>query len=642
MPKQGGRVGRAALALVGSALLLSLAGAPAVAQTGTTAAPPPSSFQADCGGGGSTQGYPDASPTAAADLFTQSFPCLLDSLTTDPSGSSGSQASGAQDEAGGDALAGDSSQSAPFMTTDESGASVPVDLSLEPAADGFQPAAPLVALTLPADLGDQVAFGDQGIAIDMGATDPQVAATSSAKSFADGKGLFYAGAAPATDVALAPVSHGLEATYQLRAPESPEHLEMALTLPDGASLQSAGSGGAWVVQGGNVLADFSPPLAFDAAGNPVEATLSVSGDSLELDLPDSDSSTTYPIAVTTMVTSLSAGAPASAAATTTPKLGYNTIQLQNVLDPNGNFVTAKNGNATWFRGGPEMQEDSDNQNTYVARAAYVGLKVLYVIPHPGGKWVSGNTTPAQYTNVCETYANQHSNADAFEVMNEPNTLGRKQGVTIGGEPWSVDRYAKYAIHCEQGIRLATVGEDPPVPVLAASVERNTPSNEGLTWYEWLDEFGHDTQNAGSDLIISSHIYPEGQELTAPTYAAFAVETYVALDRIYTGADWGVDRDLWITETGVYDQDLALKRVLPYPGPAVCGATYKPEYLKQMFLKAGDNSAYDVGKVFIYRFTRNGSDSATRTAGVYDATDPFLNQSPDCGFSKLANTVDPGP
>ena len=103
-------------------------------------------------------------------------------------------------------------------------------------------------MTLPADLSHEVPVGDRGIALDFGATDPQAAKTATAAPL-PGNGLFYANAAEATDISLAPISPGIEATYQLRAPESPERLAIGLTLPAVASLGGAVDGGAQVVEG---------------------------------------------------------------------------------------------------------------------------------------------------------------------------------------------------------------------------------------------------------------------------------------------------------------------------------------------------------------------------------------------------------
>ncbi len=644
------------------AALLSLVAPQALAQSTTTTTPAPASFQSQCGGGGSAQGYPDASPADAADLFTSSFPCLLDSLADDPTDSFSSQASGAQDESGGDAVAGDSAQ-APLTTTDASGESVPVDLALEPAGGGFQLVAPLIDLTLPADLGDRVSFGDQGIAIDAGATDPPVAASASARPFADGKGLFYANAAPATDVALAPLRHGLEATYQLRASESPDHLQMGLTLPDGASLEAAGQGGAWIAEGDQVLADVTPPLAFDAAGNPVAAAVTVKGGSLEVDLPESDPSTTYPIAVTTMVTTSSTVAASDRATAstasqftfnTTPKLGYNVIQLGNPGpdDPNSNFGYAENtGNATWYRGGPGMMEDSFHQDEYVNRARGLQpqpMNVLYVIPRPGmaddkiplgDPKVPGSTTPAEYGTKCNQYVNLHRNVQAYEIMNEPNTY-KYLGQNPDGTPRAatVDRYADYAISCYLGIRDAR----PNVRVLAASEDLRQMSHDNprLTYYEWLYEFAQDTRIAAPDLILSLHYYPTlPSELHSPEQAANAMESFIAYDLAFGSWSWDLDRDLWITEMGVYDSDLADNHNLDSDGDA-CASEYKPNYLSQMFEKAGTNNTYPVPVVDAYRFTRNGTDGY-QDAGVFDSNRPFLNGREKCGIDELADAASGG-
>ena len=95
-------------------------------------------------------------PAEAADLLTDAFPCILDALAADPS-----------DGGGGNAI----------------------DLSLQSNGDGYEPANPSVPVTLPADLGGEVTFGDRGVAVDIGATDPDAAQAASAAPL-DGEGLF--------------------------------------------------------------------------------------------------------------------------------------------------------------------------------------------------------------------------------------------------------------------------------------------------------------------------------------------------------------------------------------------------------------------------------------------------------------------
>ena len=290
---------RLAILAITIATCLALVSIPAFGQDVADGSPPPPAFETDCaaGAGGSPQGYADATPAEAANLLTQGFPCILDSLAADP----------------------------PEGSVKED----PIDLSLQSEGDSYEPVNPLVPMTLPADLASQVRVGDRGIAVEMGATDPEAAGATSAAPLA-GEGLFYADAAAASDVFLAPISTGVEAVYQLRGPESPERFDLAFDLPDGGSLHDAGDGGAQLLQrveapapvdlpdgasvpgtgdggaevferdewAGTVYA----PQATDADGDPVSATMSVTGDSLELDVPHSDPEIAYPIAVTTAIT----------------------------------------------------------------------------------------------------------------------------------------------------------------------------------------------------------------------------------------------------------------------------------------------------------------------------------------------------
>ena len=153
---------------------------------------------------GSTAGYPDASDAQAEDLFTENFQCILDSLAADPGNPQATYTA--------------ASPPLPLRTAD----GTPVDLSLNPTGDKYQfaPANPLVDVALPDDLSREVPVGDRGIALNLGATDPEAAKSATAAPLA-GEGLFYANAAPATDVSLSPISPGIEATYQAPGPGEP-------------------------------------------------------------------------------------------------------------------------------------------------------------------------------------------------------------------------------------------------------------------------------------------------------------------------------------------------------------------------------------------------------------------------------------
>lgn len=329
------RRGLGALALAVSTLLLIVV-ASAVAEDGTAGIPlppppPPGSGEADASGG-SAAGYPNASAAEAANLFTDNFSETIDSLASDPVDLVGEHPVFLDDHAAVisaadrpdlaseiesilernrhdpeaaeselNALLDNQAETGPDasqliystqpLRASSDGDTAPVDLSLDQLGDDYVPDNPLVDLKLPVDLDGMVAIGDQGIKLNVGAADPADA------NRVGGDNLFYADAAPATDVVLAPISSGLETFYQLRAPESPDSFRIEFTLPAGTELRDTGNGGAEIVRDGNTVASVYPPSATDAAGNSVEVTMSVDDDSLVLDVPHSDPAIRYPVSV---------------------------------------------------------------------------------------------------------------------------------------------------------------------------------------------------------------------------------------------------------------------------------------------------------------------------------------------------------
>jgi hypothetical protein len=293
--------------------------------------PPPAPSDADPGGDGSAAGYPDATTNQAEQLFTSEFSNTVDSLTAAQPDlgpnpdflndhtalvSAGQSPAELKDQIEqilaqnqGDPEAARSqiqdlldaqnsgapklvSSTLPLRAPSDGGGQAPVDLSLDAQNGGYVPANPLVDLKLPDNATNDVAVGDQGIKVDLGAT-----ANSSADPITGGDNLFYHEAATDTDLVLVPLSVGFETLYQLRSPQSPEHLEMSFTLPAGASLEDASGDGAEIVKEGQTLGTVSAPSAVDAAGNPVAVSTSVSGDSLELDVHHQDPNVAYPINV---------------------------------------------------------------------------------------------------------------------------------------------------------------------------------------------------------------------------------------------------------------------------------------------------------------------------------------------------------
>lgn len=321
MPKQA----RSKVAAsVGVAICIGMfaSGSGALAQSTDSTPTAEQTAQSDCANGIAPSGTTDAASAQPEQLFTEQFPCILDQLIADPPSDSSGASTTASNQAPTGSESGDPLSAGPPLTTPQG---APVDLTLEHKPDGYTPADPRVDLTLPNHLDQGVPIGDSGVTLDPGATDP-AAATSANADPLRGQGLFYADAAPSTDVLLAPISPGLETVYQLRSADSPEHLEMGVNLPAGASLESATGGDAQVVDGGQSVASFYSPVAADADGNPVPTSMSASGDSLDIDVPHSNPDLAYPIAVTVSAGSF---APAQAATAATVLPGMNGVSPSN-------------------------------------------------------------------------------------------------------------------------------------------------------------------------------------------------------------------------------------------------------------------------------------------------------------------------
>ena len=71
-----------------------------------------------------------------------------------------------------------------------------------------------------------------------------------------------------------------------------------------------------MTEDGQPVATFYRPLAFDADGRPVPATMTADASSLELDVPHSDPGIAYPIAVATSAGLFVAAASANATSVT--------------------------------------------------------------------------------------------------------------------------------------------------------------------------------------------------------------------------------------------------------------------------------------------------------------------------------------
>lgn len=179
---------------------------------------------------------------------------------------------------------------APVVARTESGARAPVDLALGERARGFAPANPVVPITIGGRADEPVRFERSGFGVRL------LGATSSEGELVAGKA-FFANVAADTDWMATPTLGGVELLAQLRSSESPERLSLSFAAPPGTELRSVAepSGGVELVRDGRRLATVDPPVAMDAAGEPVPASYAVSGDRLDVEISHRDRDLMYPI-----------------------------------------------------------------------------------------------------------------------------------------------------------------------------------------------------------------------------------------------------------------------------------------------------------------------------------------------------------
>ncbi|HEV3047041.1 MAG TPA: RHS repeat-associated core domain-containing protein [Solirubrobacteraceae bacterium] len=177
------------------------------------------------------------------------------------------------------------------------GRRVPIDLSLVASDDSFQPATPLVGVSIPKRLSSGVTLS--GVGVSLTPVDRAGSALGGSEGAIDGASVLYANTQTDSDTLVKPVTAGLEADTVLRSVQSPQRLYFKVGLPAGARLvQSAkGSGPVRVLAGGAVLAVVLAPSAVDAAGTIVPVSMSVSGDTLSVDVPHASGDYQYPIIV---------------------------------------------------------------------------------------------------------------------------------------------------------------------------------------------------------------------------------------------------------------------------------------------------------------------------------------------------------
>jgi sugar lactone lactonase YvrE len=163
----------------------------------------------------------------------------------------------------------------PLRTEGPDGAEM-VDLALEEVGGQLQPAAPLVEVGIPGELGEGISLPEANVQIDLAGAPEDRSPSIIEESVAA-----YPNVATDTDLAVAPTPTGVKTLTTLRGPQAPQTQIFHLDMPADAFLREH-DGGAEVVEGDQTLVNIPRPSAIDAAGTPVPVSMSVSGDSLIL------------------------------------------------------------------------------------------------------------------------------------------------------------------------------------------------------------------------------------------------------------------------------------------------------------------------------------------------------------------------
>jgi YD repeat-containing protein len=251
----------------------------------------------------STAAFANLGETASSDLLINKFGSQLQTMTSDP-GQPLLDADRVLGYRGDDVALIDPAGSGthamvvssyPLRTPD---GSIP-DLTLQRDGGQVDPVAPVSPVTIPNRLSDGATLdtSDVGVGVDGArSSDPHSKLISTDGDSSGKEAAFYPDVVKDTDVAMTPVTNGLETLFQIRSQESPEDLTLHLDLPQGARLVSGTQGTARVVdKSGKVIAAMAPPSVTDAQGTSVPITTEVQGDSVDLHVPHQSADVAYPL-----------------------------------------------------------------------------------------------------------------------------------------------------------------------------------------------------------------------------------------------------------------------------------------------------------------------------------------------------------
>jgi len=182
----------------------------------------------------------------------------------------------------------------PLQAPDQNGSMAPVNLDLQQSGAGFSVARPIVPVHVSDKADGAVSVGSGGLQVW-----PLQGAHPVSGQLVDGR-VFWANAQQDTDVLAMPTPAGVEVSYLLRSPDSPQDITLGLGLPAGAHASRTldQAGGVLIKRNGKVVATITPPVARDAGGKEVNVAYAIgaSGD-LVMRVDHRSKDLQYPIAV---------------------------------------------------------------------------------------------------------------------------------------------------------------------------------------------------------------------------------------------------------------------------------------------------------------------------------------------------------
>jgi streptogramin lyase len=171
----------------------------------------------------------------------------------------------------------------------------PIDLTLKASGDGYTPAKSSVSVHIPSQLSAGVRTLQNGVTLTP--VDPQGRALSG-HGTVEHSSVIYPNTQQASDTVVKPTPTGFQLDEMLRSLDSPQQMLFKVDAPSGARLaQDPVSGLVHVRANGATLATILPPGAKDAAGTTVPASMSVSGNTVTVNVGHRAGSYLYPIDV---------------------------------------------------------------------------------------------------------------------------------------------------------------------------------------------------------------------------------------------------------------------------------------------------------------------------------------------------------